>query len=65
MKAQPFNDNWLFGKADGNFDTLVTLPHDAMLYEPRSAGNTAGLGYFPGGSYRYEKRWVPDASFAT
>ena len=55
MKPVSFNDRWTLGGKS------VTLPHDAMLYEPRSAENTAGLGYFPGGSYRYEKRWVPDA----
>lgn len=43
----------------------VTLPHDAMIYEPCSSKNTAGLGYYPGGSYRYEKRWIPDAGCET
>lgn len=28
-----------------------------MIFEKRSAENTAGLGYFPGGKYRYRKQW--------
>lgn len=56
MDLIPFNDDWTCnGKS-------VTLPYDAMIHESRSADNTAGLGYYPGGSYRYEKRWIPDGA---
>ena len=51
MKKQSFNRNWtLKGKS-------VTLPHDAMIHEERSADAPGGSGhaYFPGGIYEYEK----------
>ena len=59
MRKILFNDDWLFYK-DGCRENaqLVQLPHDAMIYEPRSRENTAGLGYFPGGKYIYEKTWI-------
>ena len=53
-----FNDNWTFCKRGGK-PVPVTLPHDAMLTETRSATAVAGVnnGYFPGGVYFYEKRF--------
>ena len=38
----------------------VNLPHDAMLAEDRSAVCNYGVrtGYYPGGEYRYEKKFV-------
>lgn len=38
----------------------VNLPHDAMLAEERSAvcNNGERTGYYPGGEYRYEKKFV-------
>ena len=50
MKKISFNTDWtLGGKA-------VTLPHDAMIAEKRSAdASNGGHGYFPGGTYTYEK----------
>ena len=50
-KKLSFNQNWLCnGKA-------VTLPHDAMLHEVRSASNPSGSAgaFFPGSRYVYEK----------
>ncbi|UNX54644.1 DUF4982 domain-containing protein [Georgenia sp. TF02-10] len=37
----------------------VRLPHDAMLLEPRDpdCANGANTGYYPGGIYRYTKRF--------
>lgn len=56
MKKTLFNRDWLFYKDGCKADAqTVQLPHDAMLYEKRSPENTAGLGYFPGGKYYYEK----------
>ena len=58
-----FNENWLFFR-DGDKPVPVTLPHDAMLNEPRrsTCRNGVNSGYFPGGKYRYEKRFVLDAA---
>lgn len=65
MKKIDFNRDWLFYKAGGKEEAkLVQLPHDAMLYEKREAGNSAGLGYFPGGKYIYEKHWVVPEEYA-
>lgn len=50
------NDGWSFCK-EGESAVLVTLPHDAMLYEKRTekCHNGVNSGYFPGGKYVYEK----------
>lgn len=60
-----FNDNWLFFR-DGQTPVTVTLPHDAMLSEQRRAScrNGVNSGYFPGGKYRYEKRFELDGAMA-
>lgn len=57
MKQTSFNDHWVFQREGDSEFTPVTLPHDAMIFEKRSADRTAGLGYFPGGTYRYRKTW--------
>ena len=37
MKATQFNDNWYIKRLhEGGSGILVTLPHDAMLSEPRT-----------------------------
>ncbi|MBR3179111.1 MAG: DUF4982 domain-containing protein [Clostridia bacterium] len=53
-----FNDNWTFCR-EGGTPVPVTLPHDAMIHEKRRATAAGGKnnGYFPGGIYRYEKRF--------
>ncbi|MBR4554100.1 MAG: DUF4982 domain-containing protein [Ruminococcus sp.] len=53
-----FNANWQFKKEGGEFKT-VTLPHDAMLEETRSADAKSGSAqaYFPSGRYIYEKHF--------
>lgn len=58
MKKITFNDNWTCnGKP-------VTLPHDAMISEPRSAdASNGGHGYFPGGVYTYEKTFTAPADW--
>ncbi|HJB82975.1 MAG TPA: DUF4982 domain-containing protein [Candidatus Mediterraneibacter intestinavium] len=64
-----FNQGWYFGKdAGGMFcaaeeQVPVTLPHDAMILEERSADNPSGNagGFFPGGNYLYSKTFhIPD-----
>jgi beta-galactosidase len=61
MTMTPFNDGWTLatvGKAESH---AVTLPHDAMLAETRSASAATGPhgGHFPGGHYIYSKIWTP------
>ncbi len=53
-----FNENWTFCR-EGGTPVPVTLPHDAMIAEKRRENAAAGMnnGYFPGGVYRYEKRF--------
>lgn len=66
MSTRPFNDDWTFRRRDEepNCASPVTLPHDAMISESRSASASTGNhgGYFPGGAYVYETRWMaPEA----
>lgn len=58
MMQLDFNQDWEFQK-EGAPSCLVTLPHDAMRLEGRSPSIPGGLqsGYFPGGVYRYVKRF--------
>ncbi len=62
-----FNQGWRFRRAGGAWER-ITLPHDAMITEKRSASAPGGVnsGYFPGGKYEYEKRFSvtdPDKSY--
>ena len=62
-----FNQGWRFRREGGAWEN-VTLPHDAMITEPRSADAPGGVnsGYFPGGKYEYEKHFSitdPDKSY--
>ncbi|MBR1780715.1 MAG: hypothetical protein IJ751_04850 [Oscillospiraceae bacterium] len=53
MKKSSFNDNWLYQSQ------TVTLPHDAMLHEPRDPNAKSGSAgaFFPDGEYVYEKKF--------
>ena len=55
--ATPFNEGWTFWSDSDEKKVQVTLPHDAMIHEKRSADVMGGsaVGYFPGGVYHYEK----------
>lgn len=58
MKQICWNDEWVFSKQEFSDETMpVSLPHDAMLHESRSAkcDNDSNTGYFPGGRYCYRK----------
>jgi len=58
MKKNCFNRNWTCN------GSAVTLPHDAMIHETRSADNPSGgaQAFFAGGRYVYEKTFEkPDA----
>lgn len=58
MRKIPFNDAWTFWKVgcEANKQT-VSLPHDAMLAEERTAASMGGanISFFEGGDYVYEK----------
>lgn len=67
MKKTKYNDGWMFSHMGREDEAKpVTLPHDAMLYEPRSkdAATAGACGYFPGGAYVYTKRFNVPAEWA-
>lgn len=54
-----WNTGWEFTNQEGiTYD--VELPHDAMLHEKRDPNchNGVNTGFFPGGKYKYEKRFL-------
>ena len=59
MLRQSFNEDWLFYKAGKEDSRKVTLPHDAMLEEMRTADAPSGSAgaYFHGDVYTYEKEF--------
>jgi len=62
MIKQLFDSGWEFSKP-ANSAIPVTLPHDAQIFEPRSAEYETGSGggYFKNGSYTYKKEFtVPE-----
>ena len=67
MKKLDFNSGWTFRKAEQPPTAAqgVTLPHDAMIHEPRDSAAPGGSdnAFFPGGTYLYEKIFdAPDAA---
>lgn len=72
MRAIEFNHGWEYRHLPGNAGaqsepfTPVTLPHDAMLSEPRSPLAISGVnsGWFEGHDYEYVKHFTPDSSLA-
>ncbi len=58
MKKTAFNDNWTCNGQP------VTLPHDAMIREPRRADAKSGSAgaFFPDGEYVYEKTFQRPAA---
>ncbi len=55
-----FNMGWRFSKyGEANY-SIVNLPHDAMLHEPRDpeCDNSYNTGFYPGGKYNYVKKWM-------
>src|SRR4051794_17686227 len=71
MRREPFDSGWSFRRRVNPFQemggqaapwTEVTLPHDAMLTEPRSPEHAVAVGYHPSGAYEYRKSFtVPEA----
>ncbi|MCD8143517.1 MAG: DUF4982 domain-containing protein [Clostridiales bacterium] len=66
MTRTAFCQGWTFGKAGEAALTPVCLPHDAMQTEPRRADAPSGSGggYYPGGSYVYEKVFTAPLDWA-
>lgn len=61
MERIPFCDNWLFSEK-GKARQSLSVPHDAMLQQGRSADAPSGrsAAFFLGGRYEYEKKiWAP------
>lgn len=60
MKWVSFNNNWYVRHVEEEgLGTLVTVPHDAMLSEPRTALAEGGhnVGWFEGRDYVYTKKF--------
>ena len=64
MIRTSFNDGWQVRPKMSHFAEFsgarapfqpVTLPHDAMIGQPRSASGNAACAYFPGGVFEYRK----------
>ena len=60
MKKTAFNENWMVRCLTREAPVrTVTVPHDAMIDEPRSAGSAGegNIGWYIGGDYEYTKRF--------
>lgn len=67
MKALSFNTGWTVRHLQDNAPAKsVTLPHDAAMAEPRTETAPGGTntGWYEGFDYLYEKRFVPEQSWA-
>lgn len=64
MKKINFNKDWICKSLDGEeIEYPVTLPHDAMIREPRTAESrgAGNIGWYTGGDYEYRKCfYVPE-----
>ncbi|SHN39510.1 glycoside hydrolase family 2 TIM barrel-domain containing protein [Cryptosporangium aurantiacum] len=62
MRRTSFNEGWFVAEEASSGAPVgpVTVPYDAMLFEPRNARTPNGFhtGFFPGGVYRYSKTFV-------
>ena len=66
MKRIDFNRSWICRCLTRNEAACaVTLPHDAMLSEPRTEDSVAegNIGWYIGGDYEYEKRFTVPAEW--
>lgn len=59
MKKIPFHDNWNFISSRSREKQIISLPHDAALWEQRTAESAGGVntGWFEGADYIYEKQF--------
>ena len=73
MRAQKWNDNWLYWTEKDAFALIwdispeakkVTLPYDAMLdeYANEHSRNKGNTGFRDGGVYQYSKELTPEES---
>ena len=66
MKKTAFNEGWTVRSLTGDSgERQVTLPHDAMISEPRSpeSRGEGNIGWYIGGDYEYTKRFTPPAEW--
>lgn len=66
MPKLPFNSDWFVSRmGEEDKSIAVTLPHDAMLSEPRTAQSAGGTntGWFEGRDYVYEKTFSAPAEW--
>lgn len=72
MIRHSFNDGWTVGTNKGFFNLApgdppqpVTLPHDAMIAQPRNAQAVSGnkKGFFPDKTYEYVKQFDVPAAY--
>lgn len=63
MKKLDFNEGWFYSHIDREEYIPVTLPHDAMFCEPRTAQSAGGVntGWFEGHDYIYVKKFARPA----
>ena len=63
MPETLFHDGWTLHRNGGDPEP-VALPHDAMIGERRvrSGGTDRHGAFFPGGRYRYSRRWTAPAN---
>ena len=66
MKRIGFNKDWRYAHLGENDWQEVTLPHDAMLAEPRTSESAGGTntGWFVGRDYEYVKNFTAPADAA-
>ena len=67
MKKIDFNEGWIckcLTRDEAQY--CVTLPHDAMLSEPRSeeSRGRGNIGWYIGGDYEYQKRFMVEKEAA-
>lgn len=66
MRAINFNEQWKYKKLNEKTEPKeISIPHDAMLYEERSADAMGGINsaYFLGYDYIYSKEFDMDSDF--
>ncbi len=67
MKKLDFNKNWTYRHlVDDGIGGPVTLPHDAMIHEKRSAKaeGKGNVGWFEANDYQYDKTFEVPADYA-
>ncbi len=67
MERLDFNQSWRFRRIGSDDWQQITLPHDAMLSEPRTADSPGGTntGWFAARDYEYVKTFYVPAEWET